>query len=63
MAINNKITFRVKDTDEDFHERLKKAIEPELVEAGIDVEQVKLTGIHVEGERGIADVEVGIKPR
>ena len=63
MAINNKITFRVKDADEDFHERLKKAIEPELVEAGIDVEQVKLKGIHLEGTWEMADVEVEIKPR
>jgi len=63
MAFNNKLTFRVKDTEENFFERIKDAVEPELVEAGIEPKQVEVSGIHVEKPSSMGDVEIAIKPR
>jgi len=49
-------------TCEDFGERLLQAVAPELAEAGVDPEQVKLHSLEVE-QVGYGEKEIKVKPR
>lgn len=50
------------ETCEDFDERLLRALEPELAQAGIDPEQVRLHSLDVE-QVGYGKKEIKVKPR
>ena len=53
------IDFRSYEADDDFSERLLKAVEPELAAAGVDTEQVEFKSIVQSGNK----TTVRVKPR